>query len=263
MPAAAPSVELLDPSPLTRPAAPALSGIWRGDELGHPPADVVSSGWPQLDRELPGGGWPTRSLTELLAAQPALLEWRLLGPALRQIVVRDRQIVIVAPPRQPYLPGLRHEGLDQRHLVWVQAAEPAERLWVCEQLIKANACGAIVAWLPQARPEQLRRLQVCAQSCEGPVFLWRPEAAQHEPSAAPLRVLAGVDLDWELRLRILKRRGPTLDEPIALPSVPGSLARIITPRLARPSRLFHPEVPADAVGRPVVALRPRRHAAVQ
>ena len=28
-------------------------------------------------------------------------------------------------------------------------------------------------------------MQVCAQGCEGPVFLCRPLAAEHEPSSAP------------------------------------------------------------------------------
>jgi protein ImuA len=240
-----------------------LEGVWRGTEIGRQPAAVVSTGWAPLDQELPGGGWPSHALTEVLAPQPAVVEWRLLAPALRQVAARGGQIVAVAPPRQPYLPGLQQEGLDERCFVWIDAQAPAERLWITEQLIKANACGAVIAWLPQARAEQIRRLQVCAQSCEGLVFLCRPEAARHESSAAPLRVQAGFGLDWDLRLQILKRRGPTLDESIALPSIPGGLASIITPRLLRPSRLFDREVPAHAVGGPVIALRPRRDTAVQ
>lgn len=252
--------------PCPRAGAPAgfrLEGVWRGSEIGHRSAAVSPTGWTQLDRELPGGGWPSHSITELLAAQPAVVEWRLLGPALRQVAVRGGQIAVVAPPRQPYLPGLQQEGLDERSFVWIEAQTPAERLWTTEQLVKANACGAVVVWLPQARAEQIRRLQVCAQSCEGMVFLCRPEAARHESSAAPLRVHAGFALDWELRLQILKRRGPSLDEPIALPSMPGGLASIITPRLMRPSRLFSREVPAHAVGSPVIAFQPRRDTAVQ
>jgi protein ImuA len=243
-------------SPRTADAARAVAGVWLGTEIGQQATSVVPTGWAQLDRELPGGGWPSQSIVEVLASQPAVVEWRLLGPALRQIAARGGQIVVVAPPRQPYL-------LDERSFVWIEAQTPAERLWTTEQLIKSNACGAVIAWLPQARAEQIRRLQVCAQSCEGLVFLCRPEAARHESSAAPLRVHAGFALDWELRLQILKRRGPSLDEPMALPSMPGGLASIITPRLQRPSRLFSREVPADAVGSPVIAFRPRRDTAVQ
>ena len=224
--------------PRAADAARAVAGVWLGTDIGRQATAVVSTGWTQLDRELPGGGWPSQSIIEVLASQPAVVEWRLLGPVLRRVAERGGQIVVVAPPRQPYLPGLQQEGLDERSFVWIEAQTPAERLWTTEQLVKTNSCGAVVAWLAQARAEQIRRLQVCAQNCEGLVFLCRPEAARHEPSAAPLRVHAGFALDWELRLQILKRRGPSLDAPIVLPSMPGGLASIITPRLLRPSQLF-------------------------
>ena len=213
-----------------------LPGLWRGSELGHLPTAVQPTGWDALDHALPGGGWPSRSLTEILVAQTAALEWRLLGQALKQITANGRQIVAIAPPQNPYVPGLQQAGLNERHFVWIQADASAERLWVAEQMIKSNACGAIIAWLPQVRSEQLRRLQVCAQCCDGLVFVCRPAAARHESSAAPLRVLVSTRLDWELQLQILKRRGPTMDEPILLPSLPSALASVITPRLRQPSR---------------------------
>ncbi|HKW83984.1 MAG TPA: recombinase RecA, partial [Burkholderiaceae bacterium] len=186
-------------------------------------------------------------------------EWRLLAPALRPIVAVGGQVVVVGPPRHPHLPGLLHEGLDERNLVWIQAELPAERLWVTEQLIKSNAAGAIVAWLPQARQEQLRRLQVCSQACEGLVFLCRPEAARHEASAAPLRVHAAIGLDWQLKVRVFKRRGPMHDGTLMLPSVPGGLSSVLTPRLRQPSRLISREA-ADVVGSPVITPRLRQHA---
>lgn len=241
----------------------AIAGVWRGAELGRQPAATVPTGWARLDHELPGGGWPSRAVTEVLTPRPATLEWRLLAPALRQVAARGGAIVAIAPPHEPYLPGLRQEGLDERGFVWIDARTPAEGLWAAEQLIKANACGAILAWLPQARAEQIRRLQVHAQACEALVFLCRPDAARHTASAAPLRVQARPEADWALRLRILKRRGPTLDEPLVLPSVPAGLADILTPRLLHPGRLLAREVPAHAVGRPAPALRTRRDAALQ
>lgn len=232
--------------------------VWRASDLAHPPADTVSSGFESLDPQLPGGGWPRRSLTELLSPQPGILEWRLLGPALRTIVAAGEQVVVIGPPKQPHLPGLRHEGIDERSLVWIQAETPAERLWTVEQLVKASAAGALLAWLPQARPEQLRRLQVCAQGCDGPVFLMRPDAAKHEASAAPLRVRADFGLDWQLRVRVLKRRGPALEEEIVLPSIPGGLAAVLTPRLRKPSRLLAPHHRVEPLGSPVVQARRRQ-----
>lgn len=214
------------------------AALWRGNELGSTVTQVVSTGWAELDKELPGGGWPCHAITEVLQPQPSTAEWRLLAPALKAIVAADKMIVVVGPAKHPHMPGLRRMGLDERHLVWIQADSPAQRLWVTEQLVKSNACGALVAWLPQARPEQIRRLQICSQICDGPVFLCRPAAAQHEASAAPLRIQLSLDLDWALRLQVLKRKGPVHEEAILLSSIPGGLESIITPRLAQPSVLI-------------------------
>lgn len=225
------------------------AALWHGDELGSAVAPVVASGFDALDRELPGGGWPCHAITELLSAQATVLEWRLFGPALRQLASAGRPIVVVGPPKAPHLPGLQQQGLDERSLVWVRADSPSERLWCTEQLIRSNACGALLAWLPQARPAQLRRLQVGAQRSEGLVIVCRPATARFEASAAPLRVLAGVGIDWQLQLQILKRRGAAHDGTLQLPSVPAGLASILTPRLRRPGALApHREVAADVVG---------------
>lgn len=225
--------------------------VWRGDALGSSVSAVVSSGWAALDHELPGGGWPCRSLTEVLCAQFSVAEWRLVGPALRRIAAAGGQIVVVGPPLCPHLPGLEHLGLGERHLVWIQAGAPAERLWVTEQLIKSNAAGAVLAWLPQAGPAHIRRLQACALGCDAPVFLMRPESAGFEASAAPLRVQVACAADWELRLRVLKRRGPALEGLLALPSVPGGLDQVLTPRLRRVSQLLSSRQNNHVVGRPV------------
>lgn len=231
-----------------QPIAPRIAeAVWRGTELEHRTTAVHPTGWAELDAELPGGGWPQQSVVEILSAQPAVLEWRLLSPALRTIVQSGGQVVVVGPPRNPHLPGLEHLGLSERQFVWIKADQPAERLWTTEQLIKSRAAGAIIAWLPKARADQVRRLQVCAQSCEGLAILCRPEVARHESSAAPLRIHASAGLDWNLHVHILKRRGPPHERPLALSSIPGGLASVLTPRLRRLSRSVASEVPRDAV----------------
>lgn len=234
------------------------AAIWRGSELGSSVTQVISTGWSDLDRELPGGGWPCHAITEVLQPQPSLGEWRLLSPALKAIVAAGKTIVVVGPAKRPHLPGLRRMGLDEHHLIWVQAEAPSERLWVTEQLIKSNACGALISWLPQARQEQIRRLQICAQICDGPVFLCRPAAAENEASAAPLRVQLRLDLDWALKLQILKRKGPAHEQALRLPSVPGGLASIITPRLRKPSVIISSRQERQAVPDVVGSFADRR-----
>lgn len=222
--------------------------VWRGTEVVCASNAVVATGFDALDAQLPGGGWPCNALTELLQPQPALCEWRLLSPALASI---GGHILLVGPPKRPHPPGLSKLGIAHNRLVWIAADTPAERLWATEQLIKSNPrSGAILAWLPQARPEQLRRLQIHAQGCDCPVFLFRPESAQRDASAAPLRVLTTLGNDWALQVHILKRKGAWLEEAITLSAVPGTLAPFFTPRLLHPSRLLVP--PETANVRPLV-----------
>jgi protein ImuA len=213
--------------------------LWRGTALGQADKAVVSSGFAALDAQLPGGGWPCNAVTELLQPQLPLCEWRLLSPALAGLSALGGRVLLVGPPKRPHMPGLIKLGLADKNLVWIAADTPAERLWTTEQLVKANPRGgAILAWLPQARTEQIRRLQVHAQSCDCPVFLFRPEAAQFDASPAPLRVAVTLGADWQLLLRILKRKGALMDGVIAIPSIPGTLASVFTPRLLHPSQLI-------------------------
>src|SRR5512139_1676876 len=73
--------------------------IWRADER---PADeaagpVLTSGFAELDRELPGGGWPQGQLTELLLDDAGIGELSLLAPALAQLAQARRCAVWVLP----------------------------------------------------------------------------------------------------------------------------------------------------------------------
>ena len=227
-------------APLPRPSGdlPAsLSAlVWRGDALGRPVSSTCASGFDALDAALPGGGWPGFGLTELLLSPAGALEFRLLGPALGRVCAAGRSVVLVGPPQPPHLPGLLPHGLPARQLVWVRADTPAERLWATEQLIKAGSCGAVVAWLPQARPAQLRRLQVLASAHEGPVWLCRPAVSARESSAAPLRLLVRPGAGWALAVDVIKRKGPPLAHTLPLPSVPAGLPPVLPARLLGPGR---------------------------
>lgn len=233
------------------------AAVWRGDQLGRVVTPTRPSGFAALDAELPGGGWPCRGLTELICRQPGTLEWRLLGPLLRTGPNPAEPVLLVGPPHAPHPPGLRADGIDERGLVWLQAHSTAERLWSTEQLLKARAPGVLVVWLPQARPEQLRRLQVLAGAARGPVFVCRPPAAAYEASAAPLRLAARVGAGFTLLVDLLKRPGPPLGRTLRLPSVPGGLTGCLPPRLRRGEAaapltpaLSMPEAPSAAAHDP-------------
>jgi protein ImuA len=231
------------------------AALWRGDQLGSPKAETLSSGFAALDAELPGGGWPCQGITEILAVQSGVSEWRLLSPLLRELTQAGRPVVVVDPPHPPHPPGLCADGVDERSLIWVQTRTPAERLWVAEQWVRARMAGALVVWLPQVRPEQLRRLQVLAGLGRGPVWVCRPLSAAQASSAAPLRLVVRPVPGWALQVELLKRKGPPLVQALLLPSVPGGLADVLPPRLRRASPVpsFMGVVP-DAVVRPAAAI---------
>jgi protein ImuA len=88
--------------------------------------------------------------------------------------------------------------------------------------------------LPQARSEQLRRLQMAASDYSKLLFVMRPEAAQDEASPAALRLhvqpqsatstraseTQGVD---GLHVHVLKRRGPPLELPVQMQALASPL----------------------------------------
>lgn len=207
------------------------AAVWRGTDLGSSVARTVPTGFQALDVELPGGGWPTHSLTELLMPQAGLCEWRLLGPALPKMIANGGRVYLVAPPKEPHAAGLEQLGLSPEQVLWIRASTPVDRLWITEQIVKSDPAGAVFSWLPQARPDQVRRLQIQAQSCDCPVMLFRPVTSHGEASPAPLRVSVALAGGWGLEIRIPKRRGATLEGPLLLDAVPLNLVAVLPPRL--------------------------------
>ena len=200
------------------PAPDELAGVWRANQLARPQQALLASGHAALDAELPGQGWPLGQLTEILQAHCGQHEWRLLLPALSAATERG-VIVLVGAPHVPNLPVLTGLGVTPRRVLRIDAHSPAERLWVAEQALRCRELGALLVWLPQARSEQLRRLQLRSNAAPALVFALRPLQARHESSPAPLRIIvqAAPSADsTQLSVQILKRRGPLLAQPLAL-----------------------------------------------
>ena len=147
VPGAAPQPETLHPA------------LWRAAQLGRATGAGLPTGFPVLDAELPGGGWPRQALTELLLPHPGVGEWRLLAPVLaalqrgddpagvagqgRRAGARDaagrarqggvgadvpRPVMLFDPPARPCAWALAALGLDLSQLVIVQGrAQPRGR----------------------------------------------------------------------------------------------------------------------------------------
>ncbi len=244
---------VVQPSPPSAPAVPprpaALEdlhpALWRAHQLGRQHETTWPSGFAALDAVLPGGGWPSRVLTELLLPRAGLGEMRLLAPALAAVQRAEGCVMLFDPPALPFGWALAECGLDLAQLFVVRSRQAqrgrargplpaADVLWALEQALRSGQVGAVLAWLPARLPaDALRRLQLAAQTHDGPAFVLRDDAARTRPSVAPLRLwlcAAGADA---LRVHLLKRRGPPLAQPLALalpPVLPAAArARAATP----------------------------------
>ena len=200
--------------------------LWLAHQLGRHADAAVPSGFPALDAQLPGGGWPRRALTELLLAHPGVGEIRLLAGCLVTTQRAGRLVMLFDPPSALSAGALAQLGFNVDQLLIIntrtRVIPGSDSLWALEQALKSGHVGAVLAWLPpRLRTERLRRLQLAAQAHDGPAFVFCEMSAAQRPTAAPLRLAlraGGADV---LAVRVLKRRGPPLEAPLllALPPV--------------------------------------------
>lgn len=220
-----------------------LSHVWRVSDLASD-SPGLPTGYTLLDHALPGGGWPAGSMVEVLQQRPDQHVWQLLLPGLsRATETSTGPVVLVGAPFQPFGPSLKAQGFSPERLLCIQADRSAARLWAAEQVLRCAEVAAVMAWLPQARAEELRRLHMAAQQQSRLLFVFRGWNARHQASPATLRLLLeGVD---SLELSILKRRGPPLLNPLELPAHGARLAALMSARKAMTSGPASVPAPAD------------------
>jgi len=197
--------------------------IWRASD-GHQAAACTTqatattpSGFPSLDKELPGAGWPQNELVEILCPRWGCGEWQLLGPALATLSRRTRWIAWISPPWIPYAPTLASQGVKLANVLLVRPETNKECLWAMEQCLASGNCSAVLGWPASTLPQHLKRLQAAARKGQCWCLLLRPEDHAQQPSPAPLRIRMGAP---GLRLQIIKRRGNWSSDWIQLPEKP-------------------------------------------
>jgi hypothetical protein len=187
--------------------------VWRGSECARV-APSVSTGFAELDVELPGGGWPTGAITEIYAERTGVGEVQLTMPAIARLTRAGRWATIVAPLHVPYAPALAANGVHLERLLLVETKSADDNVWACEQALRAPCCGAVLLWQDHLNERALRRLQLAAESAGSTLFLFRSaRVAPASPAALRLHVSRA---DNRTIVRILKRRGGGLPAPIAL-----------------------------------------------
>lgn len=222
--------------------------LWRGgaSTATYP---VVSTGFTELDRVLPGGGWPVGALIELYAEGPGSGELALLMPVIVRLSLmeEERWIAWIAPPLIPYAPALRRCGVDIDRLLMIKPSRGASRqrsgtrdcLWAVEQVIRSGSSSGVLAWLPPTDTVALRRLQLAAEEQGCWTVLFREPAALARPSPAALRMRLRHAHDG-LRVDVVKCRGGRA----ASIDVTAVLERVLEADACVPAE---PEVEVDAL----------------
>ena len=170
---------------------------------------VWSTGRDALDARLPGGGWPTASLIEVLLDEPGLGEVQLFLPALVQsqrVEGETPWLVWIAPPHEPFAPALAQHGIDLDRLLVVRPVSATEALWAAEQALGSGVCAAVLLWLKGTDDRWLRRLKLAAEAGGALGIFFRPERHRFESSPAALRLLLTRGNEYP-RLDILKVQG--------------------------------------------------------
>src|ERR1700691_4823052 len=185
--------------------------VWKlKDAAAAPPRPVWSTGSSSLDARLPGGGWPTASLVEVLIDETGLGEVQLFFPALvasqRRTDGETPWLVWIAPPHEPFAPALSQQGIDLSRLLVVRPASAMEALWAAEQTLSSGVCAAVLLWLKGTDDRWLRRLKLAAEAGGALGVLFRPERHRFESSPANLRLLM-TSGEHETRLDLLKVQG--------------------------------------------------------
>ena len=189
--------------------------IWRGSSAAQHPG--LPTGFAALDEHLPEKGWPRTGLIEILARFGSG-ELTVLMPALAALTREHgaRWCVWVAPPLMPFAPALASQGVVLDRVAVVGGARQDVRfrgdpdMWAFEQTLGSGACDAVLGWVRQPRPREIRRLQLAAERGRTLGVLFRPRRAAREASSAVLR-LSLEPLPAGVRLTILKGRSARRD----------------------------------------------------
>ncbi len=181
--------------------------VWQAAQQPCSSARVISSGYQQLNRELPQGGWQAGQVCEIYPHRYGCGDMHILLPVLATLSHQQQWIMMVAPPAIPYAPALTMAGIDTRRLLMVHPKDRKEALWCVEEGLRSGHCSAVMGWLPESDPNSIRRIQLACEASKNFCWLWPDARHQNSASAAPLRLQVTRISAEQANLRFIKRRG--------------------------------------------------------
>lgn len=192
-----------------------LARLCRNGREGPPPR-IEPSGSASLDAVLPGGGWQSGTVVELMPASDGIGELRLLMPALATITHSERHVALIAPPYIPFAPALLRHGLRLEHFWIIRARSAADILWSTEQTLRCKSFGAVLAWPQTIHDREVRRLQLAAEAGSSIGFVYRSPNAVRESSPAAVRLRLQADASGQLNIDVVKCRGARTGMSVAV-----------------------------------------------
>lgn len=149
-------------------------------------APVLSTGLPDLDQRLPGGGWPLGGLIELFADDATALA--LLHPLLRVLSVdAERWVTLVHPPMALIGAVERRRDPALVNLLGVHAHPRLDPAGMTERVLAGGTSAAVIAWSRPLAPAALAAIRRQQHGRDTPVFIVSPPDTL--PSSAPADTL--------------------------------------------------------------------------
>ena len=138
--------------------------LWRGGERGPISRETMDSGHAALNELLPGG-WPRKSVIEIVVDEWGSGELQVLLPLMADLSCNRSRLSLVCPPYLPYAPALHNAGIALDRLVIVDSSvSDGDRWWCAEKILRHPECGLMMVWPERPRPESVRRLQSAAEA---------------------------------------------------------------------------------------------------
>lgn len=190
--------------------------VWCAQQHQVPQTRTLSSGYPELDRQLPGGGWQAGQICEIYHPTPGSGELSVIAPALATLSQQPRWLLWVAPPAIPYAPALEQAGIDSERVLMVHPRTYQEAVWSIEEALKSGHCSAVLGWLSQWDKQHIRRLQIACQDSNSHCWLWPGRTPDMSGSPAPIRLQVRRNSSTSLELEFLKCRGSWPGTPFTL-----------------------------------------------
>lgn len=154
---------------------------------------TISTGFADLDQRLPGQGWPSCGLIDVLVEGCGSGELSLFMPALAQLGSNHPQswMAWISPPCEPYPMALQQHGIKPERMLIVRSGAA---LWSMEQALLSGCCRVVMGWLEtesirSINGKALRRLQLAAEQNAALCLLFRKIHFSNQVTPAVLRLL--------------------------------------------------------------------------